>query len=114
MRVAGIEEAGQLGIAIASRHDRIVSHQHIPVPERLLSGQESTECIGLVREFCCEDPKCHVLVRQVWAFRQIAKPKGNRRRSIANSFPTMPVMDCRPPIESGCLTQAGNIARGFE
>ena len=59
VRAARIKEASQLRIGIASCSDRIVSHQHIAVSERLFAGQMSTEGIGLVRELCGEDPECH-------------------------------------------------------
>jgi hypothetical protein len=59
MRLAHIEEAGELGIGLTSRGDGFVSKANETVPKCLFAGLESTEGVGLVREFCSEDPKCH-------------------------------------------------------
>jgi hypothetical protein len=59
MRLARIEEAGELGIGLTSRGDGLVSKANEPVLKRLFAGQEATEGVGLVREFCGEDSKRH-------------------------------------------------------
>ena len=54
-----IEEAGELGIGLTSRGDGLVSKANETVLKCLLSGQEATEGVGLVPEFCGEDSKRH-------------------------------------------------------
>jgi hypothetical protein len=59
MRLARIEEAGELRIGLTSRGDGLVSEANETVPKCLFAGQVAAEGVGLVRKFCGEDSKCH-------------------------------------------------------
>ena len=56
---AGIEEACELCIRLASSGDGLFSNQNVTIPECLFAGPKATECVRLMREFCSEDPECH-------------------------------------------------------
>jgi hypothetical protein len=59
MRLARIEESGELRIGLTSRGDGLVSKANETVPKCLFAGQDATEGVRLVREFCGEDSKRH-------------------------------------------------------
>ena len=59
MSLARIEEAGELRIGLVSRVDGLVSKANETVSKCLFAGQNAAEGVGLMREFCGEDSKCH-------------------------------------------------------